>query len=158
MFSKQEWADCIRANGFFIPAFLGEYEDDGGTATRDTVQKGMLVKGVEVSIVEKEGSVIDLVVKKGDSELLVGLWGHDTVLTHDQCKTIYDSGRSYIAIINPLASDIVKSATTGFQSLDLDNEFKAVFPMATWSQQTSFWINHKKYGFKYDSEKKEIRI
>ncbi len=82
----------------WIPPFVGESEATNNCMVARQRQNGMQVRFDSCTRVDKPGSIVDFVIRKGSSELLIGLWDSEVSLTPEQRRVIDVADRSYLAI------------------------------------------------------------
>lgn len=118
----------------------------------NTLQKEMVVNFDSFMMADKPGSIVDFIIRKGSSELLIGVWPAGYVLTDDQIAQIERAGRSYICML----ADFCYADTV--TNMVVDGGIYETTKLGTSKIHTTYWVYHAKHGWIYDKDKKEKRI
>tara|TARA_R110000850_G_C9584697_1_gene426685 strand:+ start:58 stop:477 length:420 start_codon:yes stop_codon:yes gene_type:complete len=125
----------------YIPAIDSTPEQTPLCRVTHVKQKHQRVTFDEARRVDKQGSIVDFIIKKNSVELLLGLWDKDFVLTDDHRRLIEKSGRSYLALMTDnLTIDNMEQAIKLGDIRYTLHDFKGNLSVIT-------WVNHSKYGW-----------
>ena len=136
-----------------LPQLDSPPEQSGLVPIIKMLQPPALIKFDSFDRVSKSGSIIDFVIRKGQQELLVGVWPNGYTITPDQQQRIESAGRSYVAILGEwidrsnvkqaLEQGVITAETTGLGETVL---------------HTSYWVYHARHGWYYDTENNKVRV
>ena len=151
-FKEQVHQHLEKYKQIYLPRFITETTRDPSqfVQTSKILQDPVLLTFDSVRRIDKTGSIVDFIVKRGESELWIGLWDKRSDLTTEQVAAIENANVSYVAMFSWIMEDSAEqSVNTGFVKDDKLPQGKL---------QTIYWIHHKKHGWHYDTIKQEVRI
>ena len=128
----------------YIPCITSVPEKTPLCMVDKVIQKQKRVAFDEVKRVDKEGSIVDFIIKKNGSELLFGLWSKGFALTDNHRQLIERSGKSYLALMtHNLTIDNMEQALKLGDIKYTSAEIKGNLSVIT-------WVNHSKHGWQYE--------
>lgn len=104
----------------------------------------MCIKMDSVQNIAREGSIVDWIAKRGESEVLIGLSDGWLSLTDEQRDRIESAGKSFLIWRTDLIEDWHTAVKTGLQRREIELPYLGT---VTEEVQVAYWVYHNKWGW-----------
>lgn len=108
------------------------------------LQNRMVIEFDSFERIDREGSVVDFIIRKGSGEVLLGLCDGWLKLTDQQRERIEDAGKSFMILRTDLTDDWAKTLYCSTNPREV-----VIEPFGTLEHhtQTAYWVYHNKHGW-----------
>lgn len=110
----------------------------------EQLQDRMFIEFDSIDRVDRDGSIVDFIIKKGSAEVLIGLSDGWLSLTADQRERIESAGKSFMILRTDLTDDWAKTLYTSVNPRSIT---LGPFGTVEHHTQTAYWVYHTKHGW-----------
>ena len=110
----------------------------------EQLQQRMFIDFDSVDRIDRDGSLVDFIVRKGSAEVLIGLSEGWLSLTEQQRERIESAGKSFMILRTDLTDDW---AATLYSNTNPRTIVLEPFGTVEHHTQTAYWVYHNRHGW-----------